>query len=44
MSQLTGLTSLRVGVGFGALEALKKLGASVTAAVPGCNFEIETEV
>lgn len=44
LTQLSNLAVLRVGLGFGALNALKKLGVRVNKALPHCQYEMVTDV
>lgn len=43
LTQLTNLMILRVGLGYGALDALRRLGTHVTKALPHCSYEMLTE-
>lgn len=40
LTRLRRLTLLRVGLGFGARDALRRLQAAVARALPGCRFEM----
>lgn len=44
LTQLTNLMVLRVGLGFGALDALRRLGAHVGRSLPHCTYEMLTDV
>jgi hypothetical protein len=44
LTQLTNLAVLRVGLGFGALDALRRLGAHVSRALPHCTYEMLMDV
>lgn len=43
LTQLTNLMVLRVGLGFGALDALRRLGAQVTKSLPHCTYQMLTD-
>jgi hypothetical protein len=43
LTQLTNLVVLRVGLGFGALDALRRLGAHVGKALPHCTYQMLTD-
>jgi hypothetical protein len=43
LTQLTNLVCLRVGLGFGALDALRRLGAHVGKALPHCTYQMLTD-
>eukprot|EP00878_Enallax_costatus_P003029 GHUV01003227.1.p1 GENE.GHUV01003227.1~~GHUV01003227.1.p1 ORF type:complete len:215 (+),score=45.88 GHUV01003227.1:25-645(+) len=43
LTQLTNLMILRVGLGYGALDALRRLGTHVTKALPHCTYQMLTE-
>jgi hypothetical protein len=44
LTRLRRLAVLRVGLGFGAVDALRRLRASVGRALPGCRFEMLADV
>lgn len=43
LTQLTNLMILRVGLGFGALDALRRLGAHVSKSLPHCTYQMLTD-
>jgi hypothetical protein len=43
LTQLTNLMVLRVGLGFGALDALRRLGSHVSKALPHCTYQMLTD-
>jgi hypothetical protein len=43
LTQLTNLMVLRVGLGFGALDALRRLGAHVSKSLPHCTYQMLTD-
>ncbi|WIA08031.1 hypothetical protein OEZ85_007501 [Tetradesmus obliquus] len=43
LTQLSNLVVLRVGLGFGALDALRRLGSQVGRALPHCSYQMLTD-
>lgn len=43
LTQLNNLMVLRVGLGFGALDALRRLGAHVSKSLPHCSYQMLTD-